>query len=306
MGRRLPATLLAAMLLLCACGPSQTAPPDAVRDDLGRFVELEGIPGRIVSLAPSNTEILYALGLEDRVVGVTDYCDYPPGAQQKPKVGGYSTPDIEKIVALEPDLVLATDMHEQEIIPNLAARGLAVVALEPRDLEGVLADIHLVGRVTGTEAMAAQITREMEDRIDAVVKGVASAGEVPRVVYITWHDPLWSVGTGTMIHELMQEAGGRNIFHDIKGHKAVSLETIIARDPQVIVAGTGHGAAKETPLRWARHETRLGVVQARKNGRVHGIDADLMTRGGPRVVQALEKLASFFHPDIFGQPEDEG
>ncbi|MFW6149985.1 MAG: ABC transporter substrate-binding protein [Chloroflexota bacterium] len=294
--------LLSAMLLPCACGPSQSATPDTVEDDLGRVVALDAVPERIVSLAPSNTEILYALGLEDRVVGVTDYCDYPPEAEQKPKVGGYSTPDIERIVALEPDLVLATDMHEQEIIPNLTARGLAVVALEPHDLQGILADIRLVGRVTGTDATAAQVTGEMQDRIDTVADKVASAGERPRVVYITWHDPLWSVGTGTIIHELMEQAGGHNIFHDATGHKAVSLEPIIARDPQVIVAGTGHGAAKESPLRWARQETRLAVVQARKNGRVHGIDADLMTRGGPRVVQALEKLASFFHPDAFDHP----
>lgn len=294
------------LLLLTACIPSEAAPPDAVTDDLGRAVHLAAVPERIVSLAPSNTEVLYALGLEDRIVGVTDYCDYPPEALEKEKVGGYSTPDIEKIVALEPDLILATDMHEQEIIPNLAARGFAVVGLEPRDIDGVLADIRLVGELTGEATVGVEVVRQMEERIAAVTRAVERVEEKPRVVYITWHDPLWSVGSGTIIHELMERAGGRNIFGEVAGHKAVSLETIIARDPEVIVAGTGHGQAEGYPLEWARQEPRLAVTQARKEGRVHGIDADLISRGGPRVVEALEMLAGFFHPDVCGSWVSDG
>ena len=125
----------------------------------------------------------------------------------------------------------------------------------------------------------------------------------PRVFYITWHDPLWSVGSGTTTQELIKEAGGKNIFHDITGHKTVNLELVIAHNPEVIITCTGHGEAKNKPFEWAKEEPRLKVTEARRNNRIYQIDADLVTRSGPRIVDALELFAQFIHPEIFGQPK---
>jgi len=294
--------LLGIALILATCTPVVPALPGSIVDDLGRSVSIEKMPQRIISLAPSNTEILFALGLGDKVVGVTEQCNYPPEALEKEKVGGYSTPDIEKIIALQPDLILASSIHEKEIIPGLMEQGLTVFALKPENLDGILADIRVVGEITGREKEASGLVAQMEGRIKAVVDKTQKLEERPKVFYITWHEPVWSVGSGTIIHELIMKAGGENIFQDITGHKVVDLEMIIARDPGVIIACTGHGDAEGKPFGWARSESRLGVIEARRNDRVYQVNADLVSRAGPRIVDALEWFAYFIHPELFSEP----
>ncbi len=287
------------LIFLAACTPAEPTPPGAVVDDLGRSVNIEKIPQRIVSLAPSNTEILFALGLGEKVVGVTECCNYPPEALDKEKVGGFSTPDIEKIIALQPDLILASSIHAKEVIPALEERGLTVFALAPENLDEVLKDIEVVGKITGKEEETSELVAQMENRIKAITDITRDLEERPRVFYITWHDPLWSVGSETHHQELIEKAGGVNIFQDITGYKTVNLETVIARDPEVIIACTGHGEAKGKPFEWAMEEPRLGVTEARKNNRIYQIDADLVSRTGPRIIEALEQFAHFIHPEIF-------
>ena len=293
-----------ALILLSACTPATPAPPGTLIDDMGRAVSIEEIPQRIISLAPSNTEILFALGLGERVVGVTEFCDYPLEALDKKKVGGYSTPDIETIIALQPDLILASSIHGEDVIPALEERGFTVFALEPKNLDGILEDIQLVGRITGKEEEASELVTQMGNRIKAITDKTKNLEGKPRVFYITWHDPLWSVGSGTTTQELIKEAGGVNIFQDITGHKTVDIETVIARNPQIIIACTGHGEAEGKPFNWARTEPRLMVAEARKNNRIYQIDADLVTRTGPRIVDGLESFAQFIHPEIFGEPQE--
>jgi len=290
-------------IFLAACSPANPTPPGAVVDDVGRSVSIEKIPQRIVSLAPSNTEILFALGLGDKVMGVTEHCNYPQGALDKEKIGGFSTPDIEKIIALQPDLILASSIHAKELIPALEERGLTVFALAPKNLDGILEDIQMVGKITGKEAEASELVAQMENRIKVVTDITKNLQERPRVFYITWHDPLWSVGSGTTIQELIEKAGGVNIFQDIAGHKTVNLELVIVRNPEIIIACTGHGEAKNKPFGWAKEEPRLGVTEARKNNGVYQVDADLVSRTGPRIVDALEWFAYFVHPEIFGRPK---
>jgi len=285
-----------------ACAPAAPPPPGATVDDLGRSVNIEQIPQRIISLAPSNTEVLFALGLGDKVVGVTEFCNYPPQALEKEKVGGFSTPDIEKIIALQPDLILASSIHAQEVIPALEERNLTVFALAPEHLDGVLEDIRMVGKITGEEDEASKLVAQMGTRIKAITDKTNNLENRPRVFYITWHEPLWSVGSGPIIDELIEKAGGVNIFQDITGHKMVNLEEVIARNPEVIVACTGHGEANDEPFKWAKKEPRLMVTEANKNNTIYQIDADLVSRDGPRIVDALEWLAYFIHPDIFGKP----
>jgi iron complex transport system substrate-binding protein len=294
---------LSMALILAACSCTNTTAPGVIVDDLGRSVNIERIPQIIVSLSPSNTEILFALGLGEKVVGVTEYCNYPPEALDKEKIGSYSTPDIERIIALQPDLILANSIHAKEVIPALEDRGLTVFALAPENLDGILEDIQMVGKITGKEEEASKLMAQMENRIKTITDKTKNLEERPRVFYITWDDPLWSVGSETTAQELIDKAAGVNIFQDITGHRTVDLELVIAHNPEIIIACTGHGEAKDKPFEWAKSELRLGVTEARKNNRIHQIDADLVTRTGPRIVDALEEFAYFIHPEIFGKPK---
>jgi len=276
--------------------------PLEIVDQAGRAVRVEKLPEKIISLAPSNTEILYALGLEDRLVGVTEYCDYPEAARQKPKVGGYSTVDIEKVVDAEPDLIFATNIHKDEVTPRLEGLGLTVVTLDPTNVEEVMEAINLMGRVTGKGEAASHITAEMEGRVKAITDKTAALAEEqrPRVFYVLWHDPLMTVGKVTRIHELIHMAGGINIAQDLtEEYPKISMEAVIMADPQVIIAGGGHGSGQDIPVQFALTEPRLAEVEARLYNRVYEIDSDLTSRPGPRVVEGLEQLAEFIHPELF-------
>ncbi len=303
-------TLILSLLLFSVAACSTAAEEESpsaieVTDQLGRTVTLEKVPGRIVSLAPSNTEILFALGLGDNVVGVTKYCDYPAEALEKPNVGGFSTPNIEEIIALSPDLVVAASRHEEEIIPRLEEKGITVLALEPKTLDSILEAITLIGRVTGTEEASALVA-SLESRIKAVTDKISglSEKEKPRVFYLTWHDPLKTSGSGTIHNELIERAGGNNIFGDVESSQTVDLETLVSRDPQVMIAGTGMGTGKEQTLQYLTEESRLQNTEAVGNGSIYGIDIDLSGRGGPRIVEGLEQFARCIHPELFGKPEE--
>jgi len=283
-------------LVLTACSPTEQTPVEYVFDDLGRLVAIEGTPQRIISLAPSNTEILFALGLGDEVVGVTDWCDYPPEALEKEKVGGYDTPDIEKIVSLTPDLILVAYGTPIDVINTLDGLGLTVFGIKSTDLDDVLNDIRTVGEITDKEVEAAALTSEMAVRIQAVTDQTEELEERPRVFYIVWHDPLWTAGSETFIHELIEKGGGVNICQNITGYTTISIEEVVARNPEVIIAS-------ELSYDWAINETSLNSTDARQNNRIYQGDDDLVQRPGPRLVEGLEWFAYFIHPEIFEEPE---
>jgi len=294
-------SIMATLSILLCLGCAQQSPPGNIVDGLGRSVTIDKIPQRIVSLAPSNTEILFALGLGDKVVGVTEYCNYPQEAMTKPKVGGFSNVDIEKVVSLEPDLVLATHIHEKTVIPALEKFGLTVVAITPGSLNEVLDSITLVGKITGQSREASKLISTLGTRIEAVTDKTRnlSPDQKPRVFYITWHDPLMTAGTETLADDVISSAGGQNIAYDISGDKAINLETVIYRDPQVIVASVGMGSGKDLPWQYVQTEPRLENTQALLNDRVYKIDGDVIHRPGPRIVDALEQMAQFIHPELF-------
>jgi iron complex transport system substrate-binding protein len=296
--------LLIAVLLISSLIPAgcvQPAAPGNITDDLGRSILIESIPDRIVSLAPSNTEILFALGLGDKVAGVTDYCNYPDEAKEKPSIGGFSTVNIEAVVALEPDLILATERHSKTVIPALENLGYTVVALSPETLDEVIESIDFVGEITGTQKEASQLTGNLQKRIDTVKNKTAAIeqDEKPRVLYLTWHDPLMTAGTGTLANNVLTTAGGINIAGDISGDTAISLETVIDRNPQTIVASVGMGSGEDLPWQYVQTEERLKITDALKNEQVYKINGDLIHRAGPRCVDALEIMAQFFHPELF-------
>jgi iron complex transport system substrate-binding protein len=296
--------LLSFVLLLslsCASPPRQeTKSPIEITDQLGRAVKLDKIPERIISLAPANTEILYALGLADKVVAVTDYDDYPPEVKDKPSIGGFTTPDIEKVVSFSPDLVLATSIQQNTIIPNLEQKGITVFALNPQTLDDVLAGISLVGEITGTEKEASKLVAEMQTRIKVVTDetGNLTQSQRPRVFYITWQDPLMTAGSGTLEDELIRKGGGVNIAQNLTGYPGISLEAVIQANPEVIIAGVGMGTGADAPFQFAKTEPRLKDTDARQHDRVYSIDTDLVGRGGPRIVDALEQFVGFIHPEL--------
>jgi len=288
--------LLSLALVLTACSPTGQTPTQYVVDDLGRLVAINGTPQRIVSLAPSNTEILFALGLGDKVVGVTDWCDYPSEALEKEKVGSYDTPDIEKIVALNPDLVLVAYGTTMDVINSLIGLGLTVFGIKTTDLDDLLDDIRTVGNITGKKVEAKALTSEMASKIEAIADATSELEGRPRVFYIVWHDPLWTAGSETFIHELIEKGGGVNICQNITGYATITLEEIIARDPEIIIAS-------EWSYDWAINATELASTNASQSGRIYTCDDDLIQRPGPRLVEGLEWFAHFIHPEIFEEPE---
>ncbi|UCE97289.1 MAG: cobalamin-binding protein [Dehalococcoidia bacterium] len=280
--------------------------PITITDDLDRVVILEEKPSRIVSLAPSNTEIIYALGLENKLIGVTQFCNYPIEALEKEIVGGFSDVDIEKVISLNPDLILAEDIHKHEVIPALEGHGLKVIAIVPHNLQEVMESIILIGKVTGNEDKAIQIVDEMKNRVRAITDKTNKLKdqERPKVLYVIWHEPMMSVGNDTRIHELIEKAGGVNVAAAAgEGYPTLTLEEIISVNPQVIIVNEEEYEGGDISLMFVLNETRLAIVDASKNGRIYGINADLTNRPTQRMVLALELIANMIHPEIFSSIE---
>ena len=269
-------------------------------DDLGREVIITGIPSKIVSIAPSNTEILFALGLGEKVFGVTDNCDYPQQATEKEKVGGFTEIDIEKIITMNPDLILAEDMHKYEVIPALEQLGFTVVTLVPHNLHEVMDSIELIGSITGTQDKATQIVTDMQGRIKAITDITDGLTEVEKtkVLYVLWHEPIMSVGSDTRIHELIEKAGGINIAAVAgEGYPTLQLEEIININPGVIIVDS------DASLQFILNESRLSQVDAITNNRVYSINPDLTNRPTPRIVEALKIMAELLQPALFPATE---
>lgn len=270
-------------------------------DHKGREVVIDGEIERIISLSPSNTEILFALGLADKVVGVTDYCNYPPEAAEKETTGGYSDPNIEVILTLEPDLVLAGSLHD-EVVSRLEERNIPILVLEPKSVEEVYDTIHTVGAATRAEEAAETIVTEIKRQVDSVREKLVALteGDKTPVYYELWYDPPMSVGNRSFIHEVITLAGGQNIFADLDdNYPTVSPEAVAQKNPQVILYPDDHGTAiavrEQFNLRpgWSK-------IAALQEDRIYGVDSDLFTRPGPRVAQAVQEAAALFYPELFG------
>ncbi len=273
-----------------------------VTDDYGEIVTIRGIPQRIVSLAPSNTEILYALGLEDRIVGVTDYCNYPPETSDKPKVGGYSTINIEKVLAANPDLIFAATGNTEDVVNRLRMIGMTVVTLNPLTVDDVLRDTELAGTATGQEEQARTCVEELQARIVAVTDKTEAQEEKPSVAHVVWYDPIWVSGNGTFQNEVITMAGGTNALGSVEGWGIVGLEEFITTNPEYIIVSSGTGMGDEgrdVVYDYFMNEPRMQRLDAVRDGHVYVVDADIISRGSPRIVDALEEVAAILHPDLF-------
>ncbi len=309
----LVAALFSGLLASCTATPESTPPtepestpppPVEIVDQLGRTVTLETTnPQRIVSLAPSHTETLYALGLGDRLVAVTDYCNYPPEAEEKPSIGGFSTPNIEEVVAMDPDLILATSIHEAKVIAQLEELGLTIVAVDPTTIDEVIASITLIGKATGAEKEAASLLADMQSRIKAVTDktGGLAPDERPKTYYVVWFgdEGLMVAGSDTLQNELIAIAGGKNIGIEVSNYANIDIETVIGMNPDIIIVGTSHGSGGELTFEYIQTEARLKDTDARQNGRIYSVNSDLAGRPTPRIVEALELFAGFIHPELF-------
>jgi iron complex transport system substrate-binding protein len=267
-------------------------------DQTGQVVTLSAPPRRIVSLVPGVTEILFAIGAQDALVGVTDFCDYPPDARRKTRVGDMLAPNLETLVSLKPDIVVATRSgNREETFDQLKRLGLPVYLVdEPPSIAEVQRLIAGLGELTGRRASAAALVAGLERRIAAVRERVAGRAR-PRVLYVLWPEPLIVPGRGSLVSELIAEAGGESVTADQgRGYPRMSLEAAVGRAPEVIIlARHGAGTGPTAKEQWQRFES----LPAIKSGRLYTADGDLLHRYGPRVVDGLEFLAHLIHPEAF-------
>lgn len=271
--------------------PAAATFPVTVTDDLGREVEIATEPQRIVSLAPANTEIVAALGLIDRLVGVTTYCNYPAEVADIAKVGDFVSPNLEAIAAAEPDLILATTGVQADVIEQLEALGAAVIAIDPQTIEAVYASIGTVGDATGAGEEAAALVAKMQADLAEIASAYEDEEPVTCFLEIA-QEPLFTAGSGTLQDDLIRAAGGTNVVTEA-GYVGYSLEQLLADDPTVYMATKG-SMSDPTQL-----ESRAGydALSAVKTGAVYVLDDDLVSRPGPRVVEGVRQIAEALHSD---------
>ncbi len=267
--------------------------PVTVTDDAGREVTIDSEPMRIVSLAPSNTEIVAALGLLDRLVGVTSFDDYPPEVEGLPVIGDFAGPNLEAVAAAEPDLVLATTGVQADVIGQLEDLGATVIAVDPVDLDGLFASIEMVGAATGASEAALALTTSMRDDLAAVTEAIGDAEPVTCFLEIA-QDPLFTAGTGTLLDDLITAAGGANVVTE-PGWVAYSLEQLVVDDPEVYLATLG-SMSNPADLASRPGYSELAAVAS---GRVHVLEDNLVSRPGPRVVEGVRLIAEALHPEAF-------
>lgn len=287
-----------------SAAPATTPAGSAIsfKDARGTTITLPAKAARIVSLSPELTEILYAAGAGEKVVGNTTYCNFPAAALTVTKVGGFSakTISIEAIVALRPDLVVGNVSAHGQLALEFERAGLRFAALPTTDFSSVYATLELVGRIAGNEATANAVVASMKARIAAIQAKTASiaSGKRPIVFWETWDEPLMSAGPNTFTGQIIEAAGGRNCFADSTADwPVVSFEAVLARNPDYIMAADSHGEAL-TPERLAKRTgwTSLKAVQAKH---VVFLNGDIVSRAGPRFVEAAELMAKVLYPELF-------
>jgi iron complex transport system substrate-binding protein len=284
-----------------------------VIDDYKRVIILKRYPQRIISLSPSNTEILCAIGALDKIVGVTKFCDYPKEVIKAKRekrievIGGFGPKslDIEKIITLKPDLLLGNAIYTKQDIQRLEARtNAAFFCLNPKNLEEVLENIKKIGQLVGKEKQAINLINKLKKRISSVTCKIKKLPleKKPKVFHLVFiNSGIWTAFRGTFQDDIITKAGGINITHLIrrvkekKGWGKIELEELIKANPEVIIYDTH---AKNV-YKWLKTEKRLRNIQAIKENRVYKIDACFISRPGPRLIKALELYAKFIHPEIF-------
>jgi iron complex transport system substrate-binding protein len=291
----LTTALLVSVFYGCGKPAPRPAAPETrpLRDDLGRVVEVPVAPRRIVSTSPEMTELLFAVGAGGRVVGVVRGCDWPPAARGLPSVGDFSNVSLERVAALEPDLIITTGHEQKRVVAQLEGLGVPTVAFLASDIAAVRRNIEAVGVMVGKEEKAAALLAEFDAGLAAVA---SKAGEVPaaarpRVYLEISPEPLMTVAEGSFVHEAISLAGGVNVGAGLpRPYSRIDPEAVIARDPEVIIlcheAATPAGVATRTGWR------RIAAVE---DGRIYEANPDLILRAGPRLSEGVALLHELFY-----------
>jgi iron complex transport system substrate-binding protein len=269
-------------------------------DQSGRRVNVPASPQRLVTLAASLTEMVFAVGLGSRVVGVEQFSDYPPAAKALPKVGSYKLPDLERIVALRPDLCLAIkDGNPPHVLERLRSLGIPVYVVDPRNLPGVIATVEEIGGLLGAAVKAGELATELRRRHQRIKDLAAQAAHRPRVFFQIGVSPIVSAGSHTFLDELITTAGGLNLAAGQVPYPRFSREQILALQPEVIIITSMDrgGAFEQVKAGWERWQT----LPAARNHRIFLVDSDLMDRPSPRLLDGLELLFRLIHPELAGE-----
>ena len=270
--------------------------PRTFVDDMGRKLFLAKHPTRIISLAPSITEMLFAIGLNDEIVGVTEFCDYPPQALEKPKVG-YAQPNLESVVALQPDLVLAPKSFMRvDLLKKLEQLKIPTFIFDPHTVKEIMGHIQLLGRMVGRSQEANKEVARLRKEISTLSQRLDGRPR-PSMLYVLNSDPLITVGPGSFIHRLIELAGGRNAAEQASApYPRLNIEEVLRQNPDILVFPVGRfeGIPQAEQDRWKRWDTLAAV----KHDRLFQVQSDLLNRPGPRVVEGLKLLVKILHPEV--------
>ncbi|MFA4993071.1 MAG: cobalamin-binding protein [Candidatus Omnitrophota bacterium] len=252
---------------------------------------------RYISLAPSTTEILFSLGLDKEIVGVSSYCNYPPEVKNKTKVGSFSSPNIEKIIALKPDYIFCTGLEQAPVVNQLRQLNLNVYVSDPTSMEELFDSIKDIGKLTNKAGEAIALTKKMSDEVNAIgfkLRLIPIDKRVKVFVEI-WHEPLMTASKGSIVDELISLAGGINIAHELpRPYCNISAEKVISLNPQCIIMAY---MDKEPSLKLAKQRFGWDKIEAVKNQRVfNDIDPDTLLRPGPRIIRGLTEVYKRLYP----------
>lgn len=269
--------------------------PLTIVDSYDREVTIDKEPIKVISVAPNITETIFALGQGEKLVGRTDYCEYPEDAKQIESIGSLESPNIEKILSLNPDLVIASTHFKKDVLQKLEELGLKVMVLYGEEsFQGVYQVIEKLGTVLNAKEEADKVIANMKQKVTNVITTVKDA-EKPEVYYVVGFGESgdYTAGRGTFIGEMIKMAGGKNAADDVKGWK-YSLERLVEKDPDILICSKGYSPKEKVIL--ANGYKDLTAV---KNGKIFDIDNDLLEIQGPRLADGLERLAKIIHPELF-------
>lgn len=273
-------------------------PLRAITDELGRKIEAPAQIRRIVSVAPNLTETVFALGAGDRLVGDTDYCDYPQEANEKPRVGGPVNPSLEKIVSLTPDLVLATKaINRRETVEALARLGLAIYVTDPTSVDGMIASTERLGDVLHAEKTAAPLIASLRARLAELDRRLAGV-EQRRVLFVVWTEPLISIGRNTFIADALRRAGARSAVETNEDWPHLSLEEIVHVQPEFLIFAGANAGQVQQEIAKLREQPGWRDLDALRLDKIV-IVSDAINRPAPRMLDAIEQMARALHPEAF-------
>lgn len=299
MKKRLTIFIIIAMLVTACQNPSEDVDIKSenninIIDMKGKTIVLDKLPDRIVSLSPSNTEIVFALGAGDKLVGITSFCDYPDETSDIEKIGDFDGPNIELIKKSQADVIFAGVYLQDDLIMALENLNIPIITTEASNFEGIYDSISLMGKLLGKEDKAEKIIYEMEESIDEI-KLKTDDLEKPDIFYLAWIESLITTGKNTFVDDVIQMAGARNVAEDVEGWTHYSIEELIKQNPDMLIVAshaTNEGVTEED----IKNDVILKNLECVKSGNIYIMkDDNLISRPGPRIIEGLEEMARAIH-----------